>query len=82
MKREKIKEFFKKVKAFSLFDYLLKRKTDGLNEKIDLNIELIELYTFEIDDWTKAIEANHGTIKFLKEENSELVKKIKNIEKI
>ena len=78
----KIKDFFKKVKAFSLLDYLLNRRIGCLYFKMGLKKDLIIFFQGKLTE-ADEMKTNAGrSISKLADEIKELKEKIKDIKKV
>jgi len=82
MKRENIKNFFKKVRNFSLFDYLLTKRVNRLEFKKELKKDLIMYQQGILVEADKAKVSALRTISKLADEIKVIEHNIENIKKV
>lgn len=82
MKMLKIKDFFKKVKKFSLTKFLLDKKISSIKLDIEFKKALISEYSDDITMAEATIVVKNKGIKILNDEIVDLETNIYNIEKL
>ena len=78
----KIKDFFKKIKTFNMFDYFISRRIYNLTCEFDANNELIDYYKKVIEEAEDTIKDTMTMVNSYKDINITIHKKIADINKI